>query len=300
VEYGDFEYAPGVWDPPKTVWGDTSGMASRWTLHSLPSPALNNQTAFVIVGKVVGGSSATNGMFFDRGSRYDYDAWDELQVDGHKKGDIAWNWEQIYPYFKKSVTFTPPPTVVAKQLNYTWDSSVYGNTTPIYASLPPFQWGDHYLARQSWLEMGIWETKECAGGNKEGVCWIPISQDPITARRSYSGIAHAADILPTRSNYHVLVKHQVIRVMYSHGNVKAGPPKLEIQSLADGQLSNVTATAEVILSAGAFGTPALLQRSGIGPARFLKSANIPVVLDLPGVGANLHDHSGPQVQWTCK
>ncbi|KAK0726044.1 hypothetical protein B0H67DRAFT_479878 [Lasiosphaeris hirsuta] len=297
VEYGDIEYAPGVWDPPKTAWGDTSGMSSRWALNSLPSPSLNNQGAAVIVGQSVGGSSATNGMFFDRGSRFDYDAWSDLQTDDGRRDAVGWDWSGIYTYFKKSVTFTPPPISVANQLNYTWDKSVFGNTTPIHASFPPFQWGDHYAVRQAWLEMGIRLAKECATGDKEGVCWIPISQHPISARRSYSGVGHYSDVVGSRSNYHLLVKHQVTQVIYAHGDVEAGPPLLEIKSLVDGQASNLTAAAEVILAAGVFGTPAILQRSGIGPAAFLRRANIEVVHDLPGVGANLQDHSGPQVAW---
>lgn len=62
---------------------------------------MNNKTAFVTVGKTVGGSSATNGQFFDRGSRHDYDAWDEVANDGSKSKDFEWNWRGIYPYFKK-------------------------------------------------------------------------------------------------------------------------------------------------------------------------------------------------------
>ncbi|KAK3360645.1 hypothetical protein B0T25DRAFT_602439, partial [Lasiosphaeria hispida] len=297
VEYGDIEYAPGYWDPPKTVWGDTSGMASRLVLNSLPSPDLNNNTAYVIIGQVVGGSSATNGMFFDRGSRFDYDTWNKLQAVYGEKSDISWDWEGLYPYFEKSVSFVPPPTSIANKFNYTWDTSVFGNSTDIYASLPPFQWGDHFVARKAWAQMGINETKECAGGSKEGLCWIPISQHPITARRSYAGIGHYSSIERSRQNYHLLVKHQVTRLLYPQGNPKIGPPIIEVRSLHDGQLSNITAKSEVLLSAGVFGTPSILQRSGIGPATLLRSANISLVLDLPGVGANLQDHSGPQVQW---
>ncbi len=284
-------------------------MASRLSLNSLPSPSLNNNTAFVIVGKVVGGSSATNGMFFDRGSRFGYDAWDQLQADDHNKHvgkgkgsgrRIRWNWDSIYPYFKKSVTFTPPPVSVATKYNLTWDTSVFGNVTPIHASLPPFQWGDAWVPPHAWEDMGIPAKRECADGNKEGLCWIPISQHPVTARRSYSGIAHYSAVVGSRTNYHLLVRHQVTRLVYPGGELKARPPVIEVRSLQDGRVSTLTAKAEVILSAGAFGTPVILQRSGIGPAEFLRNANIPVVLDLPGVGANLHDHSGPQIRWNCK
>ncbi|KAK4150666.1 hypothetical protein C8A00DRAFT_45986 [Chaetomidium leptoderma] len=299
IEYGEVEYARGVYDPPMTIWGGAGNLASGWLLNSTPSPDLNNNTALVMVGKVVGGSSAINGMFFDRGSRFDYDTWDRLQGDqpGPRKKDIDWSWNGVYPFFRKSVTFTPPAEAVASKYNYTWDTSVFENTTPIYASLPPFLWGDHFVARDSWKEMGIWVPQECANGEKEGLCWIPISEHPVTARRSYAGVGHYSDVAAKRPNYHLLVKHQVARVVYPRPNTKSGPPIVEVRPLDGGPLFNISVKNEVVLSTGVFGTPAILQRSGIGPAAFLQSANIPLVLDLPGVGSNLHDHSGPRLSW---
>ncbi|KAK3321765.1 hypothetical protein B0H66DRAFT_618870, partial [Apodospora peruviana] len=301
VEYGDVEYAPGTFDPPTRIWGQLGGGASRWTLTSLPSPAMNNNTALTLAGKVVGGSSAVNGMFFDRGSRFDYDAWAQLQTTTAattSKVDHDWSWKGIFPFFKKSVTFTPPHPMTAIRYNLTWDASVFGNTTPIYASLPPFLWGDHFVSRSTWQEMGIRVARECATGDKEGLCWIPISQHPVTARRSHAGIGHYSAVVPDRPNYHLLVRHQVTRVVYPDGDPAVGPPVVEIQSVGNatqtGRPFNVSARAEVVLSAGAFGSPSILQRSGIGPAGFLRSVDIPVVLDLPGVGSNLQDHSDPK------
>ncbi|KAL2167799.1 hypothetical protein VTG60DRAFT_811 [Thermothelomyces hinnuleus] len=256
IEYGEVEYARGIFDPPMIVWGG----ASNWMLFSTPSPELNNSTALVIVGKVVGGSSAINGQFFDRA------------VEAQRRE-------------------------TRQKYNYTWDLSAFENTTPIHASLPPFLWGDHYVVRDAWKEMGIRVAEECANGNKEGLYWIPISQHPVTARRSYSGIGHYADVVDSRPNYHLLVKHQVARVLYPEGDTKSGPPTVEVRALDGSPLFNVSVKNEVILSAAVFGTPAILQRSGIGPAPFLRSAKIPLVLDLPGVGSNLHDHSGPVVIW---
>lgn len=143
--------------------------------------------------------------------------------------------------------------------------------------------------------MGIETSSECAGGDKEGVCWMPNSQHPITARRSHSGLGHYASVLP-RSNYHILVKHQVTRVVYRDGLVH-GPPAVEFRSVIDDQLTNITAKAEVVIAAGALNTPTILQRSGIGSKTVLSAAGIPVLHELPGVGANLQDHSGPALTW---
>ena len=195
----------------------------------------------------------------------------------------------------QSVTFTKPPPEIVKEHGYTWDLTAYGGSTPIFSSFPPFLWGDHTLLRDAWTEMGIETSKECAGGDKEGVCWMPISQHPITARRSHSGLGHYASVLP-RSNYHILVKHQVTRIVYKNG-LSLGPPAVEVRSSTDDQLSNITARAEVIIAAGALNTPTILQRSGIGSKPVLSAAGIPVLHELPGVGANLQDHSGPALTW---
>jgi choline dehydrogenase-like flavoprotein len=93
VEYGDIEFGPGNFDPPPTT------PASQWKVTSLPNPEVNNKTALVSLGKVVGGSTVVNGQFLDRGSRFDYDSWEEL--NGQGSGSTNWSWDALYPYFKK-------------------------------------------------------------------------------------------------------------------------------------------------------------------------------------------------------
>ncbi|GAB1309877.1 Glucose-methanol-choline oxidoreductase N-terminal domain-containing protein [Madurella fahalii] len=295
IEYGDVQFAPGVFDPPTDWITPAPDAPPAWTFLSLPNPDMGNQTAFVQAGQVVGGSSAVNGMFFDRGSRFDYDAWTTLNDCGNASSQIKWDWQGIFPYFKKSVTFTEPPAAIAQQYNYTWDVSAYGGSTPIYATYASFQWADQPVLGKAWREMGIEPVRECASGNKEGICWVPASQHPVTGRRSHAGLGHYADVLP-RANYDLLVKHQVARVVYPEGPM-SGPPLVEVRSLVDNQLFNITVKGEAIISAGALHTPTVLQRSGIGPAAVLNNVGIPVVLDLPGVGSNLQDHSGPPVTW---
>ncbi|KAK1759071.1 GMC oxidoreductase [Echria macrotheca] len=294
VEYGEVEYAPGIFDPPLAVWGGIGASASYFIVQSQPIPDVKNASAFVLAGKVVGGSSAINGQFFDRPSRYDLDSWSSCSGRG-RPGQSQWGWDDVYPFFKKSVNFTAPLAAVAQKYNFTWDSSVYG-PGPIYSSFPPFLWADHHGVRDAWAEMGIPPRRECAGGDKDALCWIPISQDPVTARRSHAGIGHYTAVNASRPNYDLLVKHQVVRVVYPKGPQR-GPPLVEIRSLADSTLRNLTAKAEVVIAAGAFHTPAILQRSGFGKKSILKDAGIDVVVDLPGVGSNFQDHSGSGVSW---
>lgn len=101
VEYGEIEYCPGIFDPPLIVWGQNVTLASGWSFSSLPNPEVKNLTAFVKVGQVVGGSSCINGMFFDRGSRYDFDAWTQAGSPEYDSSQYKWDWDGIFPYFKK-------------------------------------------------------------------------------------------------------------------------------------------------------------------------------------------------------
>ena len=114
---------------------------------------MNNKTAAVTIGKTVGGSSAVNGMAFDRPSRFDHEAWAKVSSPYFDASEYKWDWDGIFPYFKKvrnfnttwinvnplqSVTFTEPPPEIVKEHGYTWDLSAYGGSTPIFSSFPPF------------------------------------------------------------------------------------------------------------------------------------------------------------------
>lgn len=199
---------------------------------------------------------------------------------------------------RQSVTLTEPSTELVEEYGYTWDVSAYGGSTPVYATYPPFQWADQHVMWNTYKELGVQEPKECANGDKEGLCWVPTTQHPVTALRSHSGLGHYAAVIDTRPNYDLLVKHQGVRVVYPKtARRNPGPPVVEVRSLLDDTLFNVTAKAEVIISAGALHTPTVLMRSGIGPASVLEAAGIPLVLDLPGVGSNFQDHTGPSVSW---
>ncbi|PKS12295.1 hypothetical protein jhhlp_001595 [Lomentospora prolificans] len=296
IEYGEVEYAAGVFDPPQVIWrGEGGDSATAFVFNSLPNPEVLNKTAFVMAGQAVGGSSCINGQFFDRPSKWDFEAWNQLLGPEYDDCDTKWDWDGIYDYFKKSVTFTEPPASVVAEHGYTWDLDAYGGSTPIYSSFPPFLWGDHYVFRDGFQELGAPVLEECAGGDKNGVCWIPTSADPVTFLRSHSGIGHYTAVNETRSNYHLLVKHQVTRVLYEQGLDHT--PIVEVRDLSDDSIFTVSADLEVVLSAGTFHTPTILQRSGIGPASYLEQADIDVVLDLPGVGSNFQDHSGPGLEW---
>ena len=108
VEYGDIEFAPGIFDPPLTVWNGIGASASYFIYQSLPNTEVQNKPAFLLAGKALGGSSAINGMFFDRGSRFDHDAWNAIATSGSTPQAEHWDWNGIFPFFKK-VSFVLNP-----------------------------------------------------------------------------------------------------------------------------------------------------------------------------------------------
>lgn len=222
----------------------------------------------------------------------------------------------------QSVTFVEPTAEEVEQYGYTWDiGAAYGGSTPVNSSFPPFQWpttGEHHrtfveeatkmltgnrpgISRQAWQEVGLEVKKECAGGDKAGLCWVPTSQTPWDASRSHAGIGHY-ELIKSRPNLHVITNHKVIRVVYSGDDLADQVPVVEIKSLNDSSIYNVSANAEIIISAGTVHTPQVLQRSGLGPAALLEEAGIDVVLELPGVGYNFQDHTAAQfaVNGGCK
>ena len=125
-----------------------------YNITSQPLTALKNRRMSVPCGCVVGGSSAVNGMVFDRGSAEDYDSWVWAAGDeDHEWYGNEWGWKNILPWFKKSVTFHPPTEKMAKDYGMTWDMAAYGGNTPIHSSYPPYQWPAQreYLSRVALL-----------------------------------------------------------------------------------------------------------------------------------------------------
>jgi choline dehydrogenase-like flavoprotein len=282
-------------DPSLLLPADTlTSHADRFhNLTSSPIAGLNNITSRVLVGAVVGGGSAVNGMFFDRGSASDYDAWETL-------GNPGWGFNDLLPYFKKSVTFTPPTAEVAEKYNYTWDAeAAYGGKGEIQVSFPPYQFPGQGPIWDAFTEMGIQKPKEAAAGHAIGSIMAPSALDPVTRTRSYARTAHW-DRVANRSNYHLLTGYQATKILFKEGSeLEASGVNIVKVGSSDAKVV-VEAKREVIVAAGAIWTPWLLQRSGVGPKSILEKAGIEVKKNLPGVGANFQDHplGGAIWSWT--
>ncbi|KAH6669876.1 alcohol oxidase [Halenospora varia] len=282
VEYGPLEANLEILTP---AIGLTNFPADMYNYTSLPQPGIRNQTAVLRGGAIVGGGSAVNSMFFDRGSAEDYDNWERL-------GNPGWGWKGILPYFQKSVTFTPPSTELETSFNITYNmNAAYGKSGPVHASYPPFQWPTAIAMFRGWKDFGIKVQQEGASGTAYGLFWLPASLNPDSQTRSYSRTAHYEPYIK-RPNYHLITGYHANKMVFAAG-MRAQGVEIEPRdnSGSPQNVTTITAKYEIILAAGSIQTPLILQRSGIGPKKILQSAGIEVKLDLPGVGQNLQDHS---------
>jgi choline dehydrogenase-like flavoprotein len=256
-----------------------------YNLTSVRQTNVNNRTFPVANGAVVGGGSAVNGQFFDRGSAEDYDNWAQFP------GNIGWDWEGLFPYFKKSSALVPP-TPAMQKWGITHDPDAYSSNGPAVGAYPDYQYATQKNHWNAWVEKDdVPIQKEHANGNAYGVFWIPTSMDPARAyNRSFSGLGHYVEVQP-RKNYHLLTLHRVIKVNFVDQDDKKQAVSIDIKDRYSSESFTVKAKREIILSASATRTPLLLQYSGIGPRKVLDAAKIDTLIDLPGVGWNLQDHS---------
>ena len=165
---------------------------------------------------------------------------------------------------------------------------------------PTWQYPDTYVMNEAWNELG-YQFRPDAGtsGNNVGIIWKPIAADAKNVTRSSSRTAYY-NPASKRPNLDLLVGAYVARVNFK--NDTATGVKIMARELGSHNQTaqqTVSSNKEVILAAGATHTPMILQLSGIGPADLLKEFNIPVVQDLPGVGANLQDHPRTSMSFEC-
>ena len=211
-----------------------------------------------------------------------FDVWTKL-------GNHGWDADTMGPYYKKFEKFHQPSPELVEELSMDYlDSHLHGNEGPIQTSIP-----DYYLLPQklwidSWKKLGLRVSKDPISGQAVGAFTCPSYIDPKSATRSHAGNAYYEPV-SSRSNLHLKVNAMVEKILLSKsadGSVIA----TGVQYKVDGQIKIAHAEKEVILSAGAFGSPAILELSGIGDEALLSHLGIDVVLFNPNVGENLQDH----------
>ena len=252
--------------------GSTLGTRLDWNFTTVPQPGLGGRAVGANRGKVLGGSSALNLLCWDRAAAAEYDAWAEA-------GNPGWDWKAMRAAMLRSENFTGGPP----------GSGTAGPVRAVVNRRVP----DHQAAWIPTLRdgFGIPENGDSLNGNPIGVSIQPSSIDPRHYNRSYSANAY----LPLAGrNLEVLTDTLVAKVLLRN-STKGGRQIATGVLLANGTV--VSARREVILSAGAFQSPLLLELSGVGQPALLASANITTVIPLPGVGENLADHVRVQASY---
>jgi choline dehydrogenase len=238
---------------PNSVWPDRTEPAEEIAGRSIP----------LVQGRMMGGSSSVNGMMYVRGQREDYDGW------AAAAGDPSWAWDEVLPYFRKQTAYQDgDPTYFGTN----GELKLSALTTPHPIT------GSYIEAAQ---EAGVPFNKNQNSGDQVGVA--EVMGNIFDGRRQSSSVAFI-DPIRDRDTLDLLTGVRVSRVIIEDGAA------VGVEVVERGATREIRAAKEVVLSAGAIGSPTILQLSGIGDAEHLGSLRIPVVSDLPGVGKNLQDH----------
>jgi choline dehydrogenase len=234
-----------------------------WCYRTQPDPGLNGRDLGYPRGRVLGGSSSINGMIYMRGQRQDYDGWAAA-------GNPGWAWDDVLPLFKQT------------EDHHGGGDAYHGTGGEWRVERQRLSWDLLDAFRAAAAQAGVPSIDDFNRGDNEGCDYFDVNQ-----RRGVRWNAASAFLKPIlkRPNLRVVTGARVTRLAFE-GRRAAG---VRFRGESGGE-QFARARAEVILSAGAIGSPQLLQVSGIGPGAWLQSHGVAVLHDLPGVGGNLQDH----------
>ncbi|MDT8990589.1 GMC family oxidoreductase N-terminal domain-containing protein [Curvibacter sp. APW13] len=266
-----------------------------WLYQTEPGAGLNGRSLRYPRGKVLGGCSSINGMIYMRGQSRDYDGW------AQQVGDAAWNWDNCLPYFR----FHEDHHLGSNGLHGAKGSAAsLPGSTPVYRQLL-----EHHQAGGEWrvekqrlrwdvldafaqaaTQAGIAATTDFNRGSNEGVGYFEVNQK--SGWRWNTAKAFLRPMCYARPNFELWSSAQVAKLVLEEATDGSERPLrcTGVQVWDGSELVTATARSEVLLCAGAVGSPQILQLSGLGPQDLLQQHGIPVRAHLPGVGANLQDH----------
>ena len=233
-----------------------------WCYATAAEPGLNGRSLNYPRGKVLGGSSSINGMIYMRGQAGDYDHWRQL-------GNPGWGWDDVLPFFKRS------------EDHYAGASDMHGAGGEMRVDRQRLHWTLLDAFREAAEQEGIAKITDFNTGDNEGSSYFQVTQR--NGRRLSAAGAFLKPVLK-RANLKVQTGAAIRCVLIEDG--RAGGTAFDL----DGVAMTARAEAEVILCAGAIGSPAILERSGVGDGWRLREMGIAVAADIPGVGENLQDH----------
>jgi choline dehydrogenase len=251
------------------------GRRYNWAYETEPEPHMNNRRVSCGRGKGLGGSSLINGMCYIRGNALDYDGW------AKREGLEHWSYFHCLPYFKKAET---------RDIG---GNDYHGYDGPVSVTTP--KKGNNILYHAmvaAGVQAGYPKTEDLNGYQQEG--FGPMDRTTTPEGRRSSTARGYLDQAKGRPNLTIVTHALTDRILFS------GKRAMGVSYLKNDIPREVFANKEVLLCSGAIASPQILQRSGVGPANLLKQYDIPIVHDLPGVGANLQDHLEIYQQYECK
>jgi choline dehydrogenase-like flavoprotein len=233
-----------------------------WCFRTEPEPRLNARELNYPRGRVIGGCSSINGMIYIRGQAADYDGW-------RQAGNVGWGWDDVLPWFVKAEDHVAGP------------GAAHGAGGEIRVERQRLRWELLEAFRAAATQYGVPETSDFNTGDNEGSGFFEVTQ-----KRGRRWSAADAFLRPVakRANLRIQTHALVDRLEIEQGRVTG------VAFTLDGRRLLARARGETILTSGAIGSPAILQRSGIGNAEQLRALGIAPIHDLPGVGENLQDH----------
>lgn len=226
-----------------------------------------------------------------RASTVEHDAWASLLPNAA----TDWSWNGLLPYMLKSETYTAPSN--ADITSTSFNDSFHGHDGPVHSSYPQFVYPSAQLWTPTLANLGL-KTSDPQGGEGWGGYLTPNSINPADGTRSYAKTAYL-DPVASRENLFVLLQSQVTKITWDTSGSVPRATGVDFAQSADGETYHIECISEVILSSGVFGTPHLLQLSGVGPRALLQSFGIDVIVDLPGVGEHFQDHVLVPVVWSA-
>jgi choline dehydrogenase len=240
-----------------------------WCMTTEAEEGLGGRALRYPRGKVLGGSSSINGMIYMRGQARDYEGWRQMGLPG-------WSWDEVLPYFTRA------------EDHYEGASDFHGAGGEIRVETQRLRWEILEAFRRAAAEYGVSEIADFNTGDNEGSGFFQVTQ-----RKGWRWSASDAFLKPVRAraNLKVVTGALVDRVLVEDGCAVGIAYRIGTVE------QTVRANGEVILSAGAIGSPAILERSGVGDAARLKELGIAPLVDAPHVGSNLQDHLQLRCAW---
>ncbi|KAF5371665.1 hypothetical protein D9758_003546 [Tetrapyrgos nigripes] len=271
-------------DIPGLMARNTRDPKYDWEFYTEPQVFVNGRRMQESRGKGLGGSSMLNMCAFVRPSKEEIDGIERL-------GNPGWGWDDVSKYMQKSECYFEPQLTPeqTQELSMEMDTKVHGSKGPISVSFPSQIPPLHKEFLGSCEALGVGRNTQPNGGKIIGSFFCAGSVDPTTGTRSYAASGYLAPNLH-RQNLFVLIEAYATKINFEKDS-SGLQLATSVEFIKDEERLIVGVTKEVILSAGTFQTPQILENSAIGNARILEPLGIQPIVDLPGVGENLQDHT---------